>query len=181
VVRRVPERWLHPARRRTALERLAREPPAALLVVCNGNIFRSPFAAALLCRALGDRTPGGRSVDSAGFIGPGRPSPPEAVLAAARWGIDLRDHRSQLVTMPLVRAADLIVAMEAAQRRIVCERFGRSPQDVLLLGDLDPAPILSRDIKDPWDEGPEACVAAYERVARCAAELARALERVPAV
>lgn len=177
----MPERWLHPARRRTALERLAREPPAALLVVCNGNIFRSPFAAALLCRALGDRTPGGRSVDSAGFIGPGRPSPPEAVLAAARWGIDLRDHRSQLVTMPLVRAADLIVAMEAAQRRIVCERFGRSPQDVLLLGDLDPAPILSRDIEDPWDEGPEACVAVYERVARCAAELARALERVPAV
>jgi protein-tyrosine-phosphatase len=79
------------------------------------------------------------------------------------------------VTANLVRAADLIIAMEAAQRRLVCERFGRSREDVLLLGDLDPAPVASRDIEDPWNEGPDACVAVYERIGRCAAELARAL------
>src|SRR5256886_4153179 len=55
-LRQMPDRLLHPRRRRAALESLiARQPPARVLVVCNGNIFRSPFAAAVLRRVAGPR------------------------------------------------------------------------------------------------------------------------------
>ena len=70
-LRRVPNRMLHGSRRRAALASLAARPtPANILVLCNGNIFRSPFAAAVLRRALESS---GIRVESAGLMGPGRP------------------------------------------------------------------------------------------------------------
>ena len=173
--RRVANAAMHPLRRRAALARLATLRPTSVLVLCNGNIFRSPFAAALLSREVGRGDSGDAAVESAGLLGPGRPSPRDAVLAARRHGVDLQDHRSQLVTADLVRAADLIVVMEPEQRRIVCQRFGRAPGDVLLLGDLDPAPITSRAIEDPWEQGVAVCEVVYDRIERCVTELAAAL------
>ena len=176
-ISRVPDRLLHNGRRRAVLALLARaeRAPASVLVICNGNIFRSPFAAAALRRALQLRGLGHVRVDSAGFAGPGRPTPAEAVAAAAQRGIDLSDHASQLVMADLVRAADLIVVMDAMQRRMICERFGRNSRGVLLLGDFDPLPVTSRGIEDPVEQGPEVCARAYVRIERCVEELAQAL------
>jgi protein-tyrosine-phosphatase len=169
-------RLLHPLRRRAAREALRARAPRSILVVCHGNICRSPFAAALLEQALG---PVGIGVHSAGFVGPARRSPPEAVAVAARRNVDLSRHRSRLLTADLVRSADLIVVMDAMQRRHVCDRFGRAPRDVIVLGDLDPAPIETRSIRDPVDQGPEVFEASYARIERCAGELARALTPPP--
>ena len=175
-LRRVAARLWHNSRRKAALAALAaRRPPACVLVLCSGNIFRSPFAAAVLRRELKRRGAGAVRVESAGFTAPGRPSPPHAVTAAARHGVDLAGHSSQLVVADLARAADLIVVMEELQRRSICERFGRSTRDVLLLGDLDPLPVTSRAIQDPVDQRPEVCERVYARIERCVGELARAL------
>src|SRR2546425_498320 len=137
--------------------------------------FGCSIAADVLNRAL-ERS--GVAVDSAGFIGPGRPSPADAVVVAARRGIDLRGHRSQLLMPDLVRAADVILVMDAAQRRTICERFGASPQDVLLLGDFDPAPIETRAIEDPVEQGPHVCEVVYGRIERCVGALVRGLRSV---
>src|SRR5207302_2659388 len=53
-ISRVPDRLLHNGRRRAALAALAgaERAPTSVLVICNGNIFRSPFAAAMLRRVL---------------------------------------------------------------------------------------------------------------------------------
>jgi protein-tyrosine-phosphatase len=176
-ISRVPERLLHNGRRRAALAALAAaaRAPASVLVICNGNIFRSPFAAAALRRALELRGLGRVRVESAGFAGPGRPTPVDAVAAAAHRGIDLSQHASQLVMADLVRAAELIVVMDAMQRRMICERFGRSSRGVLLLGDFDPLPVASRGIEDPVEQGPEVCARVYARIERCVEELAQAL------
>jgi len=172
----VPERLLHSARRRAALAALARQRSLqSVLVVCNGNIFRSPFAAAVLDRALRREGWDDVQVESAGFIGPGRPSPADAVAAAAGRGIDLRAHRSQLLTPDLVRAADVILVMEPGQQRTICERFGRTTRDVLLLGDFDPAPVDSRAIADPWEQSPQVCDAVYERIEDCIGVFVRGL------
>jgi len=176
-ISRVPDRLLHNGRRRAVLAVLAgaERAPASVLVICNGNIFRSPFAAAVLRRALELRGLGRVRVDSAGFAGPGRPTPADAVAAAARRGVDLTRHSSQLVMADLVRAADLIVVMDGLQRRMICERFGRSPRGVLLLGDFDPLPVMSRGIEDPVEQGPDVCARVYARIERCVEELAQAL------
>ena len=167
-VRRSPERWLHPLRRRKALEILrARPRPKNLLVMCHGNICRSPLAAALLRREL---APLGITVQSAGFIGFNRPAPAEAVTAAERHSVDLSTHRSCLVTAAVIRTTDLILVMDPAQRRLVCERFGRVPSDVMILGDLDSAPVDARTIRDPVDQKGEVFDRVYERIARCVRE-----------
>jgi protein-tyrosine phosphatase len=173
-VRRTPERLLHPFRRRKALEALrARTRPKTMLVLCHGNICRSPIAAALLARELASLG----IVHSAGFIGFNRPAPAEAVAAAECHGVDLSSHRSRLATADLVRAADLIVVMDAAQQRLVCERFGRWHRDVMVLGDLDPAPVEARTIRDPVDQSREVFDQTYERIARCVRELAKVLRK----
>ncbi|HXL35350.1 MAG TPA: hypothetical protein VN953_10530 [Gemmatimonadales bacterium] len=172
-VRRTPDRLLHPMRRRKALEKLReRTRPATVLVVCHGNICRSPFAAALLGRELAAF---GIDVQSAGFIGFNRPSPAEAIAAAVRHNVDLTAHRSRLLTTSVVRAADLIVVVDQAQRRLLCERFGRSPGDVVVLGDFDPEPVESRTIRDPVNEDLEVFAEVYERIARCGHYFATAL------
>ncbi len=172
-VRRTPDRLLHARRRRKALENLReRTRPVTVLVVCHGNICRSPFAAAMLRRDLAALA---IDVQSAGFIGFNRPAPAEAMAAAVRHTVDLTAHRSRLLTTSVVRAADLIVVMEQAQRRLLCERFGRSPRDIVVLGDFDPEPVESRTIRDPVNEGLEVFVEVYERIARCAHHFATAL------
>ena len=172
-VRRTPERLLHPLRRKKAIEALrARRRPAKVLTVCHGNICRSPVAAALLAREL---EPLGVEVQSAGFIGFNRPAPAEAVAAAERHAVNLAGHRSRLLTNDLARGADLIVVMDAGQRRLVCERFGRFPRDIVLLGDLDPAPVEARTVRDPIDQSRDVFDRTYDRIARCVRELANAL------
>jgi protein-tyrosine phosphatase len=173
-LQRVVDLVLHPLyrwRAHVAVRRRSR--PGSLLVVCHGNICRSPFAAALLAR---DLARAGVRVASAGFLGYNRPCPPEAVEAGARWGADLSTHRSTLVAADLARSADLILVMDPAQRRAIIERFGRSPRAVVVLGDLDPAPLQARAIRDPVEQGTQAFLDSYARIERCIAAFVRRLD-----
>lgn len=175
-LRHAPDRLLHGLRRRATLRALrARPRPRTLLVVCHGNICRSPFAAGLLARRLGEE--GGTLVASAGFVGPGRPAPAHGIAAARLRGIDLSAHRSQLLTPVLAADAELIVVMDLRQQRSVCGRFGRLPGDVILLGDLDPQSIDTRAIHDPVEQPLAAFERSYERIERCVHALAGVLRQ----
>lgn len=151
--------------------------PRHILIVCRGNICRSPFAAALLARHLEGCDPE-IEVASAGFLNPGRLSPPDAQATAARWDVDLTSHRSHRLSFSLAQAADLIVVMDATQRTAVHEQFGRTVHDVVVLGDCDPRPIATRSIADPFGEGRIAYERSYARIARCIGVLASALCRL---
>ena len=175
-VRHTPERLLHRWRRRAAHTAARRShAPGTVLVLCYGNICRSPFASAILARCL---APAGVLVESAGLMGPGRPAPADAVRAAGAYSVDLSRHRSRLVTTELVRDADLVVVMDEAQRRSVSERFGLPAAAVLLLGDFDPAPIRTRGIRDPINQPLHVFTQVYARIARCARSLASQVLRV---
>jgi protein-tyrosine-phosphatase len=177
-LRQLTGRLLHGSRRRAAMAALRRavRPPQSVLFVCHGNIFRSPFAAAVLRRTLEGARVSGVRVESAGLMTAGRPVAREAIAAAARRGIDLTQHTSQLALADLVRTADLVVVMDELQRQTVCERFGRWPRDVLLLGDFDPTAVASRAIEDPVEQGPEVCERVYARIERCVGQLGYALQ-----
>ena len=171
--RHAPDRLLHAMRRRAAVaEMRARPRPRSVLVLCYGNICRSPFAEEVLRRHL---APAGVVVQSAGLFGPGRPSPAAALEAARHHGVDLSAHLSRGFTASFGRQADLIVVMDAAQRRAVCTRFGLSPRNVLLLGDFDPLPIERREIRDPVDQPVAVFATVYDRIANCSQALAASL------
>lgn len=167
-LRREPERLCHPLRRRWAKRRVAELPsPQTVLVVCYGNICRSPYAAAKLRGLLRERGNQLVRVDSAGFVGPHRESPPEAIDAASARGFDLRRHRSRVISPESAQRAGLIVVMEPGQARDVHRRFGIPVERLLVLGDLDPEPIHTRLILDPVLKPRAVFVECYDRIDRC--------------
>jgi protein-tyrosine phosphatase len=80
------------------------------LFVCTGNLCRSPIAAALLSARLADRDDG-TTVESAGFVAEGVPSPREVIDVMWAVGLDISGHRSRLVTSARLRDAQLIIGM----------------------------------------------------------------------
>ena len=118
------------------------------------------------------------AVDSAGFIGPDRPSPTVAVEVAAARGVDLSRHRSKLLTQAIVERAELICVMDRNQHRAVRARYRGGVRSVILLGDLDPHPIRTRAIEDPVERPTDVFLEVYARIDRCVAQLTEALTGV---
>ena len=94
---------------------------AGILVVCSGNICRSPIAEGLLRRALERRLDrAAPPVGSAGTIAvDGAPAMPESIEAARERGADIRAHAARHLTPALIEDADLIVGMAAEHREAV--------------------------------------------------------------
>jgi protein-tyrosine phosphatase len=169
------ERAAHPGRRRRARRRLERRRLRSVLFVCEGNIYRSPFAAAcFMTFAAESRRPGMR-IASAGFVGPGRPSPGDAQAEARTRGIDLSAHRSAVLDGAKLNEWDLVVVMEARQARALRSHFGVSADRLLVLGDLDPGSIDGRSIADPWQSPGTVLGPSYQRVERCVRALVAVL------
>jgi protein-tyrosine phosphatase len=86
---------------------------ASILVVCTGNVCRSPAAEGFLRRALRDRLGSGApevaSAGTAGWEGSGATA--ESVRASAEHGVDTSGHVARILTVDQIRSADLIVAM----------------------------------------------------------------------
>ena len=162
---------LHPTRRYRARRRLrALGAPRKILMVCTGNVCRSPYAEVKAREREGD---GPRwEVRSAGWMGPsGRSPPPEAVEVARARGLDLDGHRSQLLSEELVGWADLLLVMERGHAKICRDEFQADSRRILLLGDLDPDLPRRRGVPDPWGCSREDFEDAFDRIDRCLNEL----------
>jgi len=90
-----------------------------IVVICTGNIARSPFAMALLeheaRQRLGDHAP--VTVRSAGVHGlEGEPAVEAMLQEAADRGLDLSRHRGARIGAVDVRAADLLLTATASHR-----------------------------------------------------------------
>lgn len=95
--------------RRRSEQRLRAAPLRKVLVVCYGNIYRSPFLAQYLHARLGDAV----AVRSSGFHPvEGRSSPEAHIAASARLGVALHEHRSAILTNADLEWADIIVLMD---------------------------------------------------------------------
>ncbi|MCF8095708.1 MAG: hypothetical protein K9J79_10155 [Desulfobacteraceae bacterium] len=122
---------------------------AYVVFVCKGNICRSPFAAHALHRIL--------SLDSVRIESCGldvdrqMPSPPEAVKAAGKFGVDLSAHLSKGISDCDMKGADLIVPMEYYQLSRIVEMFPEYRGKTLLLRQFAPFPHnVFCNIYDPY-------------------------------
>jgi protein-tyrosine phosphatase len=86
-------------------------PAPRILFICTANICRSPMAAALLSRRLGEL---GVAADilTAGLLEPDRPVSAGAMRVLAARRLDVSGHRSRRLDADLVRSATLVVGME---------------------------------------------------------------------
>lgn len=105
---------------------------AEILVVCTGNINRSPTVAAVLGRRLGDR----HDVRQAGLTADDMSSPARMITAALRHDIDLSTHRSRLVQPDSIATADLIIGMDRSHPVGLAQVDTSAPAKTFLLHDL---------------------------------------------
>jgi len=86
-----------------------------ILVVCSGNICRSPLGEAVLRSRFQAGGLGWIEVASAGTLGlEDVPADPLAISVAAAAGYDVAAHRSRALTRELVASSDLVLVMEQA-------------------------------------------------------------------
>lgn len=132
--------------------------PASIILLCHGNICRSPFAAALLeakARAAGLDL----RIRSAGTIPlKGRSSPSDAVTAARAFGVDLAPHRSAWLHPEEAEAADAMLLFDEVNVEEL-KRLGAGA-NVLRLGDLLDQPAIT----DPYGRGPDAFDACFREI-----------------
>lgn len=132
--------------RRNAKRFLDKRVPRNVLVVCYGNIYRSPFAAAslgtvfaehdkIITRSAGFHRREGRSVES-GF----------QKIALDDFGIDLSDHRSRLITNHDLDWADLVLIMDGHNYRLMHDHYHGYLDKCIWLGAVDcGTPVVIRD------------------------------------
>lgn len=136
----------------------SRGAPATIIVLCRGNICRSPLAAELLRRELSAARPALIVVSAGTLPREGALSPQAAVLVARRLGVDLSRHRSRYVSDDVAEKATLIVAFD---RRNIEDLRARNPAllaKTVMLGSFLDGPSRS-EIRDP--DGAD--IATFER------------------
>lgn len=128
-----------------------------VLMVCSGNICRSPLAEAVLAE---EDLPKVVSVASAG-IGAlvGSAAHPDAIRVAKFHGLDLQGHRARQFGQALAQAHDLVLVMESYQRQWIEQGFPYLRGRVHLLGKWQ-----NHEIADPFRKGSQAFDVAMEEI-----------------
>ena len=136
----------------------------SILVLCEGNLCRSPIAAGLLGAALG---PAFRVASAGLAVREGCPPDPEAVRLMAARGLDISSQASRQLTPELALAADLILVMTPGQKDWCTSLVPAARGRVFLLGHWRRPPVA---IEDPYLRGPEAFATALDAIRQCVSD-----------
>ncbi len=111
---------------------------ASILIVCTGNICRSPLAEGFLRARLEERLgPEAPAVTSSGTIGwEGSPAMPESVEVAAERGVDIGAHEARRLEPEQVAAVDVVIGMCAEHRDAAGIATGEAGRKVFTLKEL---------------------------------------------
>lgn len=116
----------------------------SILVVCEGNICRSPMAQGLLASRLPQI-----QVKSAGCSAlAGRCADPMAIDLMAERGIDIGGHIAVDLNIEQVRSAELVLVMTSEQRRRIEEIYPFAKGKVYRIGEYG-----RFDVTDPYRKG----------------------------
>lgn len=126
-----------------------------VLVICAGNICRSPTGEHLLRRNLGGT---GIRVSSAGLTAVvGHPLERHALDTLQRHGHQPQEHQARQLTPQILQASDLVLVMERRQLQDVIRLSPVSHGKTFLLGKWQ----SEREIPDPYRRGTAAFEHAY--------------------
>ncbi|PSW03853.1 protein tyrosine phosphatase [Photobacterium lipolyticum] len=138
-----------------------------ILVVCVGNICRSPSGEYLLKKALPNK-----EIASAG-VGAlvGKPADKMASMVASEHGVSLEGHVAQQLNSDLCRDYDLILVMEKGHIEAVTNIAPEARGKTMLFGQW----IGQKDIPDPYRQSKEAFDHAYGLIEQAADAWAKKL------
>ena len=170
------ETLTNPSRETTVKE----DRPFRVLMVCWGNICRSPTAEGIL-RQLALQQGLAIEVDSAGTSDEHRGSPPDqrAVAEAVRRGIDISDQRSRQIRRSDFNDFDLILtADELVDRRV--RRLAAPDSRARIMRMTEPLADYARypEVPDPYYGTSEDYRNVYDLLERAMTELLESLPRI---
>lgn len=122
-----------------------------VLVVCTGNICRSPMAAELLRDMLDSRAGRDVSVESAGIHAlVDHPADPYAQELMEHRGLPIDMHIARQINPGLLNWADIILVMERNQKTFIERKYPQTRGKVFRLGEW-----TSSEIHDPYRKNKE--------------------------
>ncbi|WP_416845549.1 protein-tyrosine-phosphatase Etp [Escherichia coli] len=137
----------------------------SILVVCTGNICRSPIGERLLRKRLP-----GVKVKSAGVHGLADAT---AADVAANHGVSLEGHAGRKLTAEMARNYDLILAMESEHIAQVTAIAPEVRGKTMLFGQW----LEQKEIPDPYRKSQDAFEHVYGMLERASQEWAKRLSR----
>jgi protein-tyrosine phosphatase len=140
----------------------------SILVVCVGNICRSPMGEYLLKRCAAGTPVTVASAGLGALVGKG--ADPLAVEVMREHGVDIAEHRARQLTGELVKAFELILVMEQWQQREIERLYPYARGRVHLLGKWREA-----EIADPYKKPREYFVEAFESIDKACEEWCKRL------
>lgn len=128
-----------------------------ILVVCVGNICRSPMAEALLKQRFPNKI-----IDSAG-VGAlvGHAADPAALEIMTAQQLDITNHVAKQIDENLAKKADLIFTMSDSQTKWIEERWPFCRGKTFKLGHW-----MDKDIADPYKHEMSAFKTAYQDIVK---------------
>jgi protein-tyrosine phosphatase len=171
-------RWLHHGKGELELLPAVLTPPITLVTLCYGNIYRSPFAAALLEQEAAARQWKHVTVVSAGFVErEGRRSPDDARMVAQEFGVSLDAHASARFSRRLADMSSLLLVMDRRHEALLLHEHPHLVDRVVPLWRFG-VPRSAPDIvlHDPYGNGIEAVRDCFGRIAVAVRALAIRLD-----
>ena len=151
-------------------------PIRSILVVCTGNICRSPMAEGVLKEAFRAHGLDHIRIQSTGTFGwDTEPPTPQAVQAGKETGLDISDLRSCAIHGDMVDEADLILAMEESHLETIRDWFKPEAAKLRLLGDFHPEKP-GMEIPDPYRKSVRRYRDVLDRIRQCTGGLVRHLK-----
>ncbi|GAL08847.1 low molecular weight protein-tyrosine-phosphatase Wzb [Photobacterium aphoticum] len=123
-----------------------------ILIVCVGNICRSPSGEYVLKKLLPNKHIASAGIASESSRLVGKPADSMAMTVAEEHGIDMSGHQSQQLTPELCREFDLILVMEKGHIEAVTGIAPEARGKTMLFGQW----IGQQDIPDPYRQSREA-------------------------
>ncbi|EPF7462094.1 protein tyrosine phosphatase [Serratia marcescens] len=139
----------------------------SILIVCVGNICRSPIGERLLKGMLPDK-----DVSSAGISAlVGKPADEKATLIANRHNLCLDGHIARQLTADMCRKSSLILVMERKHIDAVCQVLPEARGKTMLFGHWND----KKEVVDPYRKSDEVFEIVYHLLAESAQKWVKAL------
>jgi len=122
----------------------------SVLIVCTGNICRSPMGEGVLKHKLNQAGLSYIQIHSAGTSGWDRCKPISlAIQACSEMGVDISSLRSNPITEKMIQSSDVILAMEKNHLSEMIKLYHAPSQKLFLFGDFHPD-LPGMEIEDPY-------------------------------